>query len=519
MNGTLLIVEDQSYFRKGIRKMIEDHPIGWTVVGEAENGKEALELIHHRRPDLILTDIRMPAMDGIELAEYIHRNKLGIDLIILTGYEDFSYAQAALRYGAIDFLLKPCDEETLIQVLQKAYGHVSGKRKELQRMKAAEKANEEALLRAFMLRLPQQAADLGMLTDRLLHRHLMLVIVNSFFPAGKRYEPQDIGLLQFAMFNIISELMVQGGFSFQSIPLEYDQFALIIEEGEASVLAASVEQQIRSCLGIQVTAATFGPIRKTDDVREAYERIRGNAPYGPAAAAYRFGAGTMPPGLSREGIPSKVKELQTQLTSDIALGRPDQLSRTLGAAIERIAALPLEDAKLETAALVLALNGAAKQSLEMREEAAAASLSAVFERLQSVKTTAEATDMASQCSAAFAAEYDRWRASKNHNIVGKLLDYLDRHYMESCTLTETAARFHISTAYLSKLFKKETGDNFSSYVTKLRMRKAAALLLNTDMKVFEIAQAIGYDDPNYFTNVFRMIHQLSPSEYRKQHKP
>ena len=79
-----------------------------------------------------------------------------------------------------------------------------------------------------------------------------------------------------------------------------------------------------------------------------------------------------------------------------------------------------------------------------------------------------------------------------------------------------AERFYISAAYFSKLFKKETGDNFSSYLTRLRLRKAAMLLLNTDMKVFEIASAVGYDDPNYFTNVFRMLYRLSPSDYRKR---
>ena len=118
--GKVLIVEDQPNFRRGIRRMIEDNGLGWNVVGEAGNGRDALDLLESCQPDLVLTDIRMPIMDGIEFVTCLRSKYPEMLVIILTGYKNFEYAQAAVRHGAFDLLVKPCTEEMLHLVLSKA---------------------------------------------------------------------------------------------------------------------------------------------------------------------------------------------------------------------------------------------------------------------------------------------------------------------------------------------------------------------------------------------------------------
>jgi two-component system response regulator YesN len=510
MNGKLLIVEDQTFFRKGLRKMIEEHAIGWTVVGEAEHGREALELIEREPPDLVLTDIRMPGMDGIELAEHLYLSRLDIDLIILTGYEDFKYAQAALRYGAIDFLLKPCNEETLIGVLQKAHEHYRAKRQQQQRLLAGERAEEESVLRAHMLRLPHDAEAAAPVVANCLRRELLFIAVDSYYPGDKRYEAKDLGLLQFALNNILAELIEGYGVRWQSVPLEFDRFALFADGDVPEEFKSSAERSVRHYLGIGIRVVPFGRLAKPDDLTDAYEQFgRSLAPSAGEARA----AGVALGGPDRQ---SQVKELQVQLAADIAVGQIDKLKRMLDDAIGRLPELALEDAKMEALTLALAMNATAKQSFDSRADDPA--FGDRLERLQQAGAPEMVAEWARQAAKTFLTEYDDWKSGKNRNIVTRTLDYLDKHYMEACSLTDIAERFHISPAYFSKLFKKETGDNFSAYLTKIRIQKAAMLLLNTDMKVFEIASAVGYDDPNYFTNVFRMLHHVSPSDYRKQMK-
>lgn len=129
MKGTLLIVEDQPNFREGLRMFIEQESIGWEVIGEAENGEEGMEKIKALQPDLVLMDIHMPVRNGIELAEWMFSNRIDTMFVIITGFQDFSYARSALRYGALDFLLKPCSDEDISRILLSAYDRLEEKEK------------------------------------------------------------------------------------------------------------------------------------------------------------------------------------------------------------------------------------------------------------------------------------------------------------------------------------------------------------------------------------------------------
>ncbi|MFH5181403.1 response regulator [Paenibacillus sp. TAB 01] len=121
MAGSIMIVDDEPLIRRGLRKLIETNELGWSVAGEASNGQEALLQLEQLKPNLILSDIRMPVMDGLELARHISERNCGTAVILLTGFRDFEYAQAAVRYGVKDFLLKPCPEEEICRVLRQAY--------------------------------------------------------------------------------------------------------------------------------------------------------------------------------------------------------------------------------------------------------------------------------------------------------------------------------------------------------------------------------------------------------------
>ncbi|MBD2867325.1 response regulator transcription factor [Paenibacillus arenilitoris] len=512
MIGKLLLVEDQALFRKGLRKMIEDHALGWTVVGEAENGQAALELIEALRPNLVLTDIRMPGMDGIELAERIQAMHADTDVIILTGYDDFKYAQMAIRFGVIDFLLKPCDDRALMEVLQKAHQRLESDFRKREEREAALRLKEEALLRALILRLPATRGEERRMKELVIGNRLLLIAVNDYFPEHKNYGPGDLGLLQFALFNILTELMQRRQLTGPFVSLESDRFCFLVEDGgEASALGGLMKEAVLACLGIGLTVSLSPPAAGLTDPPSFYESfIRSEAP-----ASKR--KGTESASLSG-GTASRhrVKELQTLLIGTILLGQPDRLEQQLGELASGIGALSAEDAKMEALALAFAMNNAARQQLDRPAEAPG--FAEQIERLQRLRSGHAAAEWALAEAGKFLSEFEHWRQRNNESIVSLSLDYLDEHYQETCPLTEMAERFNVSPAYYSKLFKKVTGDNYSAYLTKIRMQKAVFLLMNTDMKVSAVAASVGYDDPNYFSNVFRLLHRMSPSDYRKQFK-
>ncbi|WP_167859629.1 response regulator transcription factor [Paenibacillus cymbidii] len=246
MTGTIVIAEDQPNFRTGLCSIIERHMPGWTVAGEADNGEDAWAHIQTFNPEIVLLDIHMPGMSGIEVAERIHVNKLDTIIIIITGYQDFHYAQAALRFGAFDFLLKPCSEEEIMTALRKALDKICEK-----------------------------------------------------------------------------------------------------------------------------------PVAQ-------------------------------PSPVSRERLP---------------------------------------------------MDGYGQ-------------------------------------------------------VVDKIIRYIDEHYMDDCSVSAIAAHVFLNPSYVSTLFKKKCGESLTSYMTKVRMEKAMFLLTHTDMKIAEISRATGFDEPTYFTNVFKKFAAMAPSEYR-----
>ncbi|MEF3304302.1 response regulator [Paenibacillus sp. GYB003] len=287
MIGKLLIVEDQAIFRKGLIKMLETHSLGWTVVGEAENGQEAIEKLEALEPDLILTDIRMPVMDGLGLAEYVHRNRRRISVVILTGYEDFKYAQAAVKFGAIDFLLKPCNEQTLIDVLQKAYVHFREAALAKERRLADRRATEEHALRSMLLRLPCDEKLVERVRAEYADYRIRTIRVESYIPADKSYRESDIGLLQFALFNIVSELAGSPAPGSRLVALEYDLFALLTAGEPQAGLDEAIVRAVRSYLGLAVAVSDGGTVGRAEPLALAADAARGRElarPHSRAAA-------------------------------------------------------------------------------------------------------------------------------------------------------------------------------------------------------------------------------------------
>ncbi|MGG1554495.1 response regulator transcription factor [Paenibacillus ferrarius] len=509
VKGKVLIVEDQMNFRKGLVKMIEQGDLGWEVVGEASNGQDALELMAELQPDLVLTDIRMPIMDGIEFVGHLRRSHPDLLVVILTGYKNFEYAQAAVRHGALDLLIKPCTEQDVRQVLSKASESFYRKYALEQKRLVEQKLNVDQAFRSIFLDLPYSYGIIPALNDCLANQELWLLQLNNDDFIKRDAQKGDRSLLQFALSNIVEELLQQTGLQSRLLLVEHDRFVLITERsGVSERLTDDMQEAVQHYLKIRLKFIPMGPAPSAEHLTELYMSVCGSLREENLLRTAEQ--------VSNLGMLSlnqaRVNEIEVQLMSVILLGQADSVQQLLDQMLQEFMHKPLEDMKVQALALAIALLKLVQKQFDPDGQDAVPRLP---EEMPGEDWSVESVlAWARQQVKGFMQQFNLWQSSKSENVIEKAVQYIDEHYHEACRLTDVAAHIHLNPSYFSVLFKKAKGESFTSYVTRVRIEKAALLLRNTDMKIFEIASRVGFDEPNYFTNVFKQRYQMSPKEYR-----
>ncbi|MFS0727520.1 response regulator transcription factor [Paenibacillus sp. 1P07SE] len=507
MRGKLLLVDDESVIRKGMRRLIESNQLGWMIVGEAGNGEEALVLTEQLQPDLILTDIRMPLMDGLELAASLHETQREVMVIILTGYRDFDYAQTALRYGVKEFLLKPCKEKEMCRVLGAAHEQFIADFAENNRQREAMTELENQWLRSMLLELPYPYEDMNQLMERMPDLECWVLEVQSYYPSSKKYGPGDNQLLQFAVDNILGEWMTRRSAGERRVQLEFNTYGIFLtQENDNERWMGEITETISRLLGIELLVSCLGG---WDEVmRGAYSRLR------LAPVAVTRPVDSLDIGLDQE----QMRALMSELTSLLLLGRDVELQEDLRHRKDQLltARLPLIETKKQALCLAGALNETARTHLHTSRNIE--NIGAHIAELQMHTSLREVGDWITSRIEAFETHYRSWRTERNHNVMDEALLYIEEHYMEECTLAGVAGAVNLSPNYFGNLFKKEMGQTFSAHLANYRIGQARLLLSNTDTRISEIAPAVGYADANYFATVFKQRTGLSPSDYRKMYK-
>lgn len=512
LKGNVVIVEDQPNFRKGLVKMFEEAQLGWNVIGEASNGQDALALVDEVKPDLVLTDIRMPVMDGIEFVTHLRKHYPDLIVIILTGYKNFEYAQAAVRLGALDLLIKPCTEQDVKTVMSKAserfYAQYGQQRQQL----AQRNLQQDQEVRAALLNLPSSYEAMKNMDEALAAKKLWLLQLNSEDLAAKKYSEADRSLLQFAFSNIAEELLIRAGLDARLLLVEHDRFVVIAgEPGMDAALQKAISDASWQYLSIRVDIQPMGAAPTFKQLAQWYKQFKHGdfSAAGSSPLDTEAGSGS---GMKLSLNQAKVNDLEVQLMSAILLGGEPALQQLLHQVLTDLSQQSPEEMKIQALTLSIALLGTIQKEFEPEGRPAMARFPTDIP--QAHWTAQEVTRWADGQVKHFLHLFHNWQASKSDNVIERATKYIEEHYSEECRLTDVAAHLHLNPSYFSVLFKKATGESFTRFVTRLRMDKAALLLRNTDMKIFEIACAIGFDEPNYFTNVFKQQFQMSPKEYR-----
>lgn len=524
----VLIVDDELLMRIGLKSIIQWEEEGFTILGEAANGREALELAGTHRPDLIITDIKMPVMDGLELIREARRLDLGGQFVILSCLEEFQYAQEALRLGAADYLIKsdmkPSQlQQVLDRVRKRAVRLPGGRSGEIppgsyresigylketlfKELISGFKAAGDVLANRESLRI--RLADEPMV--------LMKLRINHFEQLRRKYVEQDEKLLRYSVANILEEILPRKRAK-EIIVMNSAEYVLLLDlgpegrivRGEIERAAAKIQTAMKDFLKLTLSIGVSGPASGFDGLKRAYQEadMTLDALFFESGSGLSFYDHTR----SRENREdclfidrSAMRKFRqdTESGSEGALAFLNSLKDTM----------LLEGCSKQTARSVyirmLTVILSCFPSLPEPNEAGLTVYESILheESLEGLHRTV--TGYLEQCRAQMSEhESSRSYAEQASELIMLL-------YAEDISLQSVADRINVNASYLSRVFKQETGENFVSFLTRLRMEKAKHMLKDKNVKVYEVAERVGYPNTAYFSKLFKKLSGMSPEEYR-----
>jgi two-component system, response regulator YesN len=537
----LILVEDEEDVREGLVQEIDWAACGFEIIDTAENGKEACELIERSVPDVVVTDIKMPFMDGMVLSEWIRERYPVMKIIILTGFDEFEYARKAVKLHIDEYLLKPFSAQELVQVLGKIKSQIdeeTAQRENVQTLQVHYRESLPVLREVFLAslltrRLPgkeieRKSASYGL---ALSGRSYVVSVISidhlqedEIVLGGEQSlrSSKDMELKLFAVRNIADEIVEKHRLGI--VALVGDQLAVLTidEEDKEEALKRTlsvieeVRQSIEKYLRFTVTIGVGTAGSELTNVAYSYKDAV-------LALDYRLLLGNNR-SIYIEDVETRVleklrfDELKEQsLIRTLKVGTAQELREIMDAMFLGIADTPVSitDLQIYLFEIVTAILRAAKDSGAALEPVVGADFNP-FVEIGRFTHTEEAKQWILGLCGRLMSQIASNRQHTYKSLIEQALAYMKAHYHDpDITINKLCQHLHISAGYFSTLFKKETKMTFGSYLIQMRMEAAKELLRTTELKAFEIAEKVGYAEPNYFSYAFRKSCGMSPKEYRE----
>ena len=538
----IFLAEDEVIVRETIKRMIPWENLGFELVGEAADGEMALPLLLRQKPDLLITDIKMPFMDGLTLAKVAKKEIPGLKVVILSGYDDFNYAKQAINIGVEDYLLKPITKNALIERLteiRSRYEHEKTQKEYYEKfhreMQAYEKNSSrdffEALVRGSMdmMEIYRRSEKLGL--DIVAEAYNVLIFTMNCEEdfSGQRegyseWEAESLELLEeFFSENTSAMLFRCNIFSYG-----------VLIKGQKE----TIEENTRSCVSEiqrildrkeqkrQWFVAAGEPVERLSQIQKSY--------YSASRAfsqRYRYDENI----LYYDEMASMEKKNVTEDDStylqkvDVNALNPAILQKFLSNGL-------LEETENFVKDYFYAIGQEPLESLVFRNYVTLNVRFSVMSFLKEIgcdtrtleqedtedvlsessKSLENAIAYAEKIISQAIALRDQNSGNKNRSILKTAVDFIDSHYMEEdMSLNKAANAANVSANHFSALFSQNMGQTFIEYLTNLRMNKAKEYLRCTSMRSSEIAGEIGYKDAHYFSYLFKKTQGMTPSDYRK----
>ncbi|MBB6673128.1 response regulator transcription factor [Cohnella nanjingensis] len=500
----VLIVDDEPFISEGLSDAVDWSAFGLEVVGTAENGEQALERLREAPADILITDISMPVMDGLELIRHARERLPQLKVIILSGYNEFDYLKQAMRLGIENYLLKPVHFEEL-------HATLSG---------TVDKLNAQQAERPF------GDDEIGILRDNVMYRYL----------TGRISPPEwaeRTALLRIDLtkpYAAVAVLRAQGG-----AEAAYEAAEARFKEESAAVVFRDLEEDTVIVFGLDdPETGKAEAVRALESLADALEghaspvrvSIGGACPMAEVGASYEQARKAQQfflvlpdrafvdydrlPSADETAFPAELLSWDVYAKWVVAREQ-DALTDQIASDFQAIrAAEGLNPTRAKTAAIELVIRmkmEADKLSRGDRGEG----FKEALERITGADSLEE-VERAVQSAAQLSVE--SYSGEDLSPVIRQVLRHIESHYTEGLTLKSLGEQYHIHPNYLGHLFHKQTGDTFADRINKFRIDKAKELLKDSRLKVNEIARQVGYLEIGYFYKQFKKHVGISPSEYK-----
>lgn len=525
----VIIADDEKWVRTTIKSIIPFEKLNLTLSCEAANGIEALELCRQHMPDIMLTDIMMPGLNGLELIREVKNLFPKLRIIVISGYNDFEYAKTAMKYGITDYLLKPVDEEELAQVLERISSELCEQRKLEKEMDAEKERYMTALPLACESFLNQMISRNSMTSDKMRSElnNYGIHFQHGSFTVCVISSDQDLsdedsrGTMDY--FKALVKRSMKRYTNAVTFSSRQDKTLLVsIVNGENAKEGIQkafdiCSRMIQKKYGITISCGVSGPTHQLCMLQELYLNAA-------EALVSRFWTGPGTLAFYSQGCLTEDMKLtfSEDMLNKITLNLKMSNIQTAISYVDNIS-VSLRNSRIKPAlvkeffwqffqSVIILLN---IQLPFIRHESVITGI-LPYERLRQTIFFQSLVEYVKELLQHCFDFYHDKNPQDNDNLIENAKKIIELNYAGDISLEQVAKHVHLSPAYLSELFKKETGMSFIDYKTIVRIESAKKLLLTPSMNISEVSVKVGYTDPKYFSKLFKKITGKTIYEYRKE---
>ena len=535
----ILLVDDEILVRDAIKENIDWKSIDCELVGDCENGKQAAEFVQEHPVDIVLTDILMPYMDGMELSHFLHDNYPDIMIVVFSGFGEFEYAKKAIQYGVSEYLLKPVTALELTGVIEKMKEKVDQLRKEKKKMESLTRTSENYRENVQVIRSKAMEALVNCTTDiqKSLNRLQKMGITLS--GCGYRVAVFDIdlysgmyqldmekrqesALMAFVLFNISDEIVKRekAGIAYQE---GNNRVCVLFQtkwsrsfDGRIKNICQEIQTEIKKVMGTDVSMAIGKWVKNLENLSASHDMAE-------QALQYRYLQGGSLLIDMEESHPVQeidLRESLDKLKEALKSGKTEEMETELQVIEEQIIQ-SLADKSRACMYLQQVMRAA-----DMAAEEVSADISEIHEdgaellcQITEQKSFSQACEIVRKYILRVYDAMAELNTSSGERQARMALDYIQKNYMDpNLSLNDICSYLNISTSYFSSIFKEMTGETFTEVLIRTRMEKAKELLENTTLKNYEIAEKVGFADAHYFGISFKKMTGCTPTEYARENR-
>ena len=525
MSYKVFLVEDEIVTREGIRDNVDWESAGFEFCGEAPDGEMALPLIEESKPDILITDIKMPFMDGLQLSKIVREQMPWVKIIFLSGHDEFEYAQSAVKLGATEYLLKPISSNDLLKSLQRIAALLDQERKEREsytELQKRDQRNQILLREKFLLRLVmggissaeaiEQSKQFGI--NIIAQYYLVLLLKVELSDDSDPFDYYEYQRVE----RVVSD-RVGSDPNVLYIKKDLEELVLLLIgndpeqlQQDGTNLGNFIKMEVEKEKICSLTIGMGVPQQRLGDIHHSFVE----------ALAKVKSAETSSHSVDSDKGAEHIQLLQldrSSLENYLKFGTLQNYEEYYSTRLQAVSEASLQsdliknyllvDVVLTITQFISNLGGKADQIIP--------EINDIESLLENVADINQMNKMLKKLVISALIFRDSKVNHERSKLIQEARLYINAHFSDpSLKMSQVAARFNISSGHFSTVFSQEIGETFRDYITNLRINRAKELLRSTDLKSSEIASQVGYNDPHYFSTVFKKNTGVPPQQFRAQ---